>query len=668
VRPFGADSREAVWLRGADCSLLQPDPDAASPLGLRLVQRLLGLALVQQEAAGLAGALLEEIAGVLRADLAAVVEAPSPWQVRWQYLRRGARPPGDALPRTLLAEVLDREAGAARPPAGATPALLAVCLSYAERPNRALLVARPREPFTRAELEYAVAAAHYLGAGLDRAAAWDERTTRLERLEALLAIARQLIEERETAPLLEHIAGQASRLLRCERASIFLWDRARQELVGRPALGMPGGELRLPDGAGVVGRVVHGREAVQVDDVQAEPGWNPAVDAASGFRTRNLLCVPLLDAAGQCLGALEVLNRAAGPFAAEDVETLRALAAHTVAALQNVREREALLRSNAQLEGRERRGSRLVGESTAVRALRAAVERVARTELPVLILGESGTGKEVVARTVHYSSPRQRQPFVPVNCAAIAETLLESELFGHEKGAFTDAVVTRPGKFEAAAGGTLFLDEIGDLSAGGQAKLLRVLEEKVVYRVGGTQAIPVDTRIVAATNRNLAERVQAGKFREDLFYRLTVVTLDLPPLRERRDDILLLADYFLEQFGRDAGRPRLALSAEARRRLEQHNWPGNVRELRNLMERVAFLCPHDRVEAGDLAFILRPAAERGDRYAGLTLAEATKVFEREHISRAIEQSGRNMSDAAKLLGLHRSNLYRKMKMLGMDVT
>src|SRR6185369_266612 len=181
------------------------------------------------------------------------------------------------------------------------------------------------------------------------------------------------------------------------------------------------------------------------------------------------------------------------------------LASQTTAAVQNVREREALTRSNAEMEGQARKGALIIGESTAIKALRESLERVARTDLPVLVLGESGTGKEVVARAVHYSGPRHSQPFIPVNCAAIAETLLESELFGHEKGAFTDAHTTRAGKFEAASGGTLFLDEVGDLSPGGQAKLLRVLEEKVVYRVGGTQPIPVDTRIVAATNRQLSD-------------------------------------------------------------------------------------------------------------------------------------------------------------------
>jgi Nif-specific regulatory protein len=658
---------ETLWLRAADCPLLQPDPETADPLSLRLVQRLLELGLAQQGSADLARALLEEVGGALRADQAVILEAAPDWQPCWQHTRRGARPLGEHLPRTLLGEVLDRAAGAGQPPAVGTPAFLAACLSFVERPNRVLLVARPREAFSPAELAYAVAAGHYLGLGLERARAWDEQRDAVERLEALVAIGRQLVDERETVPLLEHIAEQAVRLLRCERASIFLWDQARRQLVGRPALGLPGGELRIADDAGVVGKVVHSGQVLLIPDVQADPAWNPQVDAASGFRTRDLLCVPMVDGAGQRLGALEVMNKQQGVFTPQDVETLKALAAHARAALQNVREREALLRSHQQLEGQARQGCRLVGASTALVALRATVERVARTDLPVLILGESGTGKEVVARAIHYSSPRQQQPFVPVNCAAIAETLLESELFGHEKGAFTGAHETRPGKFEAAGGGTLFLDEIGDLSAGGQAKLLRVLEEKVVYHVGGTQALPIDARIVAATNRNLAEAVRAGKFREDLLYRLSVVTLDLPPLRQRREDVLLLAEYFLERFSRDAGRRPLRLSAEARRRLEQHDWPGNVRELRNLIERVAFLCPQDTVEASDLAFILRPAAAAGDRLADLPLAEATEAFQREHITRAIARARHNMSEAAKLLGLHRPNLYRKMKLLGMDI-
>jgi Nif-specific regulatory protein len=658
---------EPLWLRAADCPLLQTNPERLDPAALRQVQRLLELCLVRHGTEELARAALEEVGLALAADHAAVVEPSPDWRPRWQYARRGLRTLTEPLPGGLLGEVLDREAGTCCPPCPGKPALLASRVPSAERANRALVVVRPRDPFTPAELEYGVAAAHYLGVALDRARAWDEQAEGCERLQALVAIGQQLALERETAPLLEHIAEQAARLLRCERASIFLWDSSRHELVGRPALGLPGGELRLPDDAGVVGRVLKTGQVERVDDVRADPDWNPEIDSASGFRTRNLLCVPLTDASGTRLGAFEAMNRKEGPFTPRDVPPLQALAALTTAAVQSVREREALLRSNAELEGQARLGARIVGQSTKAQGLRASVEGLARTALHVLILGESGTGKEVVARAIHYDSPRQKQPFIPVNCAAIAETLLESELFGHEKGAFTGADAARAGKFEAASGGTLFLDEIGELSAGGQAKLLRVLEEKAVYRVGGTQPIPVDTRIVAATNRNLAEGVRAGKFRDDLFYRLSVVTIELPPLRERREDVLVLAEHFLEQFCHDAGRRTKKLSAEARKRLEQHDWPGNVRELRNLLERVAYLCPADKVEASDLAFVLRPAAKGEDRYADMILKDATEEFERDHIRRAIERAGRNMSEAARLLGLHRPNLYRKMKLLRMEM-
>ena len=346
-------------------------------------------------------------------------------------------------------------------------------------------------------------------------------------------------------------------------------------------------------------------------------------------------------------GVLEALNKKEGRFTPQDAETLTALAAQAATAIENVREREDLLRANAEMVGQARLGARIVGDSAAMKTLRQTIERVARTDLPVLILGESGSGKEVVARAVHYGSARHARPFLPVNCAAIAESLLESELFGHEKGAFTGADSTRQGKFELASGGTLFLDEIGDMSAGGQAKLLRVLEEKSIVRVGGSHPIAVDTRIVAATNRQLAEAVSANKFRQDLYYRLTVVTIDLPPLRERRDDVVPLAEFFLEQFGRDAGRRRLKLSVEAKKRLVEHDWPGNVRELRNLMERVAFLCPEDKIEESDLVFILKPPTGAAiDPYADMTLADAARAFETRHIEQAIERAGRNMTEAA----------------------
>jgi transcriptional regulator with PAS, ATPase and Fis domain len=272
-----------------------------------------------------------------------------------------------------------------------------------------------------------------------------------------------------------------------------------------------------------------------------------------------------------------------------------------------------------------------------------------------------------VAQSLHFLGTRSALPFVAVNCAALAESLLESELFGHEKGAFTDARELRRGKFELAEGGTLFLDEIGDMSLSGQAKLLRVLEQKVITRVGGSQNIPINVRVVAATNTNLMEAVRQRKFREDLYYRLSVVTQLIPPLRDRPEDILPLAEYFLKQFCARARRPSLKLSSDAKRRLQAHSWPGNVRELRNLMERVVYLGTGDKVEADDLAFILSPGRDAAQEPSDdLSLDVATRRFQQVFIRRSIKRVQGNMSEAARLLGVHRSNLYRKMRQLEMS--
>jgi Nif-specific regulatory protein len=310
-----------------------------------------------------------------------------------------------------------------------------------------------------------------------------------------------------------------------------------------------------------------------------------------------------------------------------------------------------------------------LGNNPKIEALRSIVHRVADTDLAVLILGENGTGKEVVAQSVHYLSRRRDQPFIAVNCAAIPDTLAESELFGHEKGAFTDAHEARRGKFELAASGTLFLDEIGDLSLAGQAKLLRVLEERVFVRVGGGTPLHSDARILAATNQNLAELVRAKRFREDLYFRLNVVTLEIPALRERPEDILLLAEHFLDDFCKKARRKPPPFTDAARDRLLRHDWPGNVRELRNLMERLAYLTQGESIDASDVAFILSPrgAASGATTPLGLPLADATFQFQSEYIHQAIEHAGGNMSQAANRLGLHRSNLYRKMRQLNMSV-
>ncbi|MCH8830851.1 MAG: sigma-54-dependent Fis family transcriptional regulator, partial [Planctomycetes bacterium] len=376
---------------------------------------------------------------------------------------------------------------------------------------------------------------------------------------------------------------------------------------------------------------------------------------------------PLNNSDGEPIGAFEVINKNDGSFSGEDEESLSQLSQQAAIAIENTREREQLIRSREQLTEQVTQGMRIIGESPAMVGLRATVERLASTDLPVLILGASGTGKEVVAQSLHYGGPRAKHPFVAINCAALTETLLESELFGHEKGSFTDAHETRPGKFELAEGGTIFLDEIGDMSPGGQAKLLRVLEQKVVTRVGGSEAIPINVRVIAATNSNLTEKVSEKTFREDLYYRLSVVTQQLPRLCERPEDILTLADFFLAQFCVQAGRRTMKITAEARRRLQSHSWPGNVRELRNMMERIAFLAEGEKVEVDDLAFIISPAQDSGpEPSADLSLGDATKQFQQDFIRRAIKRVRGNISEAARLLDLHRSNLYRKMRQLDMS--
>ncbi|MGC1273427.1 MAG: sigma-54-dependent Fis family transcriptional regulator, partial [Planctomycetaceae bacterium] len=489
---------------------------------------------------------------------------------------------------------------------------------------------------------------------------------RAERLRATLDIAGQFARTRETQPLLELIAAEACRLLASDRASIFIWNRERKEVVARPAVGMD--DLRFPDNVGVVGEVLRSGQPTRVDDTATDTRFGKQVDAKTGYRTRNLVAVPLRNGKGEIVGVFEAINKRNAAFTADDEESLALLGVQAALAMENAREREDLIRSREQLAETVTQGVQLIGESQAMQALRATVSRLAATDLPVLLLGESGTGKEVVAQSLHYQGPRADKPFIAVNCAAITETLLESELFGHEAGAFTDAREARQGKFELASGGTLFLDEIGDMSGSGQAKLLRVLEQKVVTRVGGSRSIPVDVRIVAATNTNLRELVRQNKFREDLYYRLSVVTQQMPPLRERPEDILPLAEHFLKHFSIQARRPGLTLSPEARRRLQAHAWPGNVRELRNLMERLAFLAPNDRLEPDDLQFTLSP--ERDDALEpsfDFSLTDATQEFQRTFITRAIKRVKGNMSDAAKLLGLHRSNLYRKMRQLEMEV-
>jgi len=334
--------------------------------------------------------------------------------------------------------------------------------------------------------------------------------------------------------------------------------------------------------------------------------------------------------------------------------------------LRNATAARSLASENRRL--RESWATPLVGESAAMRSLVEQIALAGPSNARVLLAGENGTGKELVARALHEASPRRTMPFVAVNCSAIPEDLFESELFGHEKGAFTGATQSRRGRFEEANAGTLLLDEVADLSARAQTKLLRVLQEDEFTRVGGSRTIRVDVRVVAATNRELPAEVAAGRFREDLYFRLAVIPLRVPALRERREDVPLLVEHFLARLASETGRRAPAFAPGALDALARHDFPGNIRELRNLVERLVIMNPGARIGPEHVAAALpRPAAgrERADAATPVTLAEAVREFERRHIDSALAAEGSNMTRAAARLGLERSHLYKKLRQLGM---
>jgi len=303
----------------------------------------------------------------------------------------------------------------------------------------------------------------------------------------------------------------------------------------------------------------------------------------------------------------------------------------------------------------------IIGESREMKKVYKTIEKVAKNNTSVLILGESGTGKELAARAIHFNSLRKEQPFIKVNCGALAQGVLESELFGHEKGAFTGAIRMKKGRFELADHGTLFLDEIGDLPAETQVKLLRVLQEKEFERVGGENTISVDVRIIAATNLDLKEQIRKGKFREDLYYRLYILPIHLPPLRERKEDIPVLAGHFIDKIGKETGNPGITITEDAVGLLVNYNWPGNVRELQNIIERALVLCEHNRITADDLSFISSKVKDTSDMDYGFNLEETISGVEKDMIKRALKQCRGVKAKAAKLLRIKESTLYYKME-------
>ena len=420
----------------------------------------------------------------------------------------------------------------------------------------------------------------------------------------------------------------------------------------------------------VSSEVLATREAILAEDVARNLHLKQR-ESIKDLGTTSLICAPVTFG-DKVLGLIHLYcTNPLKTLDPEDLEFTVAVAKHLGAATHHIQRQASLTAENRHLRDQLRVESELVGSSTSLETIENQIARVAATNATVLIRGESGVGKELVARALHYSSPRREGPFVCLNCAALSETLLESELFGHEKGAFTGATEKKIGKFEAADHGTIFLDEIGEMSMGTQAKFLRVLEGHPFERVGGHVPIRVDVRTVAATNKRLEEALQVGAFRRDLFFRLQVVEIQIPPLRERKSDIPILASHFLKRFSRETGRKVQGFTSAATKKMESYDWPGNVRELRNVIERAVALGFGPILDAGDiwLSSIEVASPDARSKSSGNNQDASTQPYrpsnleemEKEHIRRTLEYTDWNKSQAANILQIERSTLDRKIK-------
>jgi Nif-specific regulatory protein len=505
--------------------------------------------------------------------------------------------------------------------------------------------------------------------------------TIIDKFLSLLSISRRFNSEKDFDDLLDLITAEAAKLVEAERATILLLDKARGELWTKTAIGVSE-TIRFDSRQGIAGAVLKSGRNMLVEDVYKSPLFYPSVDSTTGFVTRNLLCVPLRNVRREIIGVFQVLNKRDGKFTVEDEQLVEALALNAAVALENVKaiteletRQQELINENETLrqEIDERYSSRgIVGASHKLSDVRQIIEKVGPSSVSVLITGENGTGKELSARAIHHMSLRKNKPFVAVNCAAIPEALVESELFGIEKGVAT-GVERRMGRIESANGGTLFLDEIGDLSLAAQAKLLRVLQEREVEWVGGRKPVSVDVRVLAATNKDLKEEIQKGRFRQDLFFRLNVVHIHLPALRDIRGDIPVLATAFLRRFAADAGREITSISPEAIQALSAYPWPGNIRELENEVKRAVVLANGPQIDSKDFSESIReeqgPAPAAAVPLTGISkhlLKDRVTALEIQLIRDVMTATGNDKRRMAKALGLSPQGLLNKLKRYGLQ--
>ncbi|HLJ47991.1 MAG TPA: sigma 54-interacting transcriptional regulator [Bryobacteraceae bacterium] len=485
-----------------------------------------------------------------------------------------------------------------------------------------------------------------------------QKNTRVARdLNVLLRISTSINSLRDMQAIQRQVLLSALDVSPADRVAILLGDNVM-------ALDRKSGEAcTIEASQTVVARVLEEGVAILSNDVTTDESFESS-QSLIARNIRSVIAVPL-EALGQTRGVLYLESSNLGATFDQDLlELLTAFGSIASIAMANAQHLERLADENQRLQEEINIEHNMVGESPRMREVYQFIAKVAPTEATVLVRGESGTGKELVARAIHNNSLRNGKPFVAINCAAITETLLESELFGHEKGSFTGAVAQKKGKLEVAEGGTVFLDEIGEMAIGIQAKLLRVLQERELQRVGGTKTIKLDVRIVAATNRDLQEESKKGVFRQDLYYRLNVVSIRMPALRERREDIPLLASYFASKYAERAKRTIVGLSTEARAYLLNYDWPGNVRELENAIERAVVLgsttaiLPEDLPEA-----VLEKPAPSGSVVT--KYQEGVQEAKKRIILAAIDQAGGHYTEAAKLLGVHPNYLHRLMTNLNL---
>ncbi len=513
----------------------------------------------------------------------------------------------------------------------------------------------------------------------------------LEKIKALIEINTNINSNiMDADALLVSILEFAKLLVRCEAASLILAHKEDDCLRFAISLGPKSSQVKkIPVNLNsIAGWVYLNNKAQIINDVNSDIRFNDDVQSKTNYITKNMIAFPMC-VDGQCIGVIELINKADNlDFDQEDLDVLTLLGRHAGTAYKNSKEYLITKNQVHSLQDTIHNGRdyhTFIAKSRAVKDLVNVINMVSKTNTSVLITGESGVGKELFAEQIHLNSPRVNKPLVRLSCAALSPGLLESELFGHVKGAFTDALCDKKGRFESADGGTLFLDEIGELPLDLQAKLLRVLQERKFEKVGSSKTICVDVRIIAATNRDLEKMVSQGTFRSDLYYRLNVMNLNIPPLRERKDDIMPLCEYFLEQFSYETKKNIKSFSSDAWDAIYSYYWPGNIRELENCVERACILCAGNEIQERDLCLPVckKESPEKKDDFSlqalssfekenpsiesNKSLKNALTLFKKAYVTKILEESDWNQSKAAKVLDVQRTYVSKLISELDIKI-